>query len=536
MKKFLRDNLALILILILGGFLIFWGSVPPSLNWDEASLGYNAYSILKTGRDEWGRVMPLSFEAFGDYKLPGYIYTLVHFEAIFGLHPWVVRLPSQLAGLISIGLLYLIIWKMTKNKRWAVAAGLLLAISPWHSLVSRVALEANLALSFFLAALYFGILGFKKRRFWLFASVLLGLSLFTYNSARLFIPLFLISAVIIYWKKIIQLKRSLVLPGLILLPFFLGAVYLAVFVDSSSRYYWISIVDQGAINYLNESRAQSQWPEAVTKLVFNRFTYFGFKAGGNYLSYFSPQYLFFSGGSNYQFSTPGYGELYLIEFPFLIFGLFQLLKKRYRFGILLAWFLIAPISASITREAPHVLRSLFFLAVLPIISGLGLLSLIDLFKRNTYRKIAVGFVSLFFLLSAGLYFYNYFKVYPVKYSQSFQYGMKQVVEYVNTHPGKVIYISKHSGEPHIFYLFFSQYDPARYQNNPTLIRYAKSNWRWVDRIDNIYFVNDWEVKNKLKNQVGVILITSPGNYPNGWKVQESIYYLDGTKAFDVVSA
>jgi len=51
---------------------------PPSLYWDEASLGYNAYSILKTAHDEHGRFLPLTnFAAFGDYKPPGYIYAAV---------------------------------------------------------------------------------------------------------------------------------------------------------------------------------------------------------------------------------------------------------------------------------------------------------------------------------------------------------------------------------------------------------------------------------------------------------------------------
>jgi hypothetical protein len=93
--------------------------------------------------------------------------------------------------------------------------------------------------------------------------------------------------------------------------------------------------------------------------------------------------------------------------------------------------------------------------------------------------------------------------------------------------------SQRYGEPHIFYLFYTQYDPAKYQNNPTLVRYAQSNWRWVDHLDNVYFINDWEMKEKLKDQHGYV-ISTPGNYPGIPPVLKKVDFLDGKGAFDVV--
>ena len=93
----------LIVIIILAAILRFWklGENPPALYWDEASLGYNAYSILKTARDEHGEFMPLSrFIAFGDYKPSGYIYASVPFIALFGLNEFSIRFASALAGTI----------------------------------------------------------------------------------------------------------------------------------------------------------------------------------------------------------------------------------------------------------------------------------------------------------------------------------------------------------------------------------------------------------------------------------------------------
>ena len=133
----------------------FFGVVPPALNWDEASLGYNAFSILKTGHDEWGRFMPLTFEAFGDYKLPVYIYSAVPFVGILGLNEWAVRLPSMLAGVLSVLLIYWIILIESRNQTWAVTSALLLAVSPWATFLSRIALEANLAFCLFLIGIFF---------------------------------------------------------------------------------------------------------------------------------------------------------------------------------------------------------------------------------------------------------------------------------------------------------------------------------------------------------------------------------------------
>src|SRR3990172_9037297 len=101
----------LLLIIVLGaGLRLFWlDKSPPSLNWDEAALGYNAYSLLKTGKDEYGFKLPVTFRSFDDYKPPLYPYVTVPFIALFGLNEYSVRLPSALAGIFSIIAIYLVV-------------------------------------------------------------------------------------------------------------------------------------------------------------------------------------------------------------------------------------------------------------------------------------------------------------------------------------------------------------------------------------------------------------------------------------------
>src|SRR3989338_286967 len=120
----MKPKLIIILILLLAAFLRFYkiDQVPPSLSWDEVSIGYNAYSILKTGKDEWGEAYPLAFKSFGEYKYPIHIYASVASIYFFGLNEFALRFPSALFGVINIFLLFLIAFKLFKNQFIALIA------------------------------------------------------------------------------------------------------------------------------------------------------------------------------------------------------------------------------------------------------------------------------------------------------------------------------------------------------------------------------------------------------------------------------
>lgn len=541
-----KYTLAIIFLFFIGLGLrfIFLTQVPPSINWDEASLGVNAYSILKTGKDEWGKVLPVTFEAFGDYKLPGYIYTLVPFVAALGLNDLSVRLPSVLFGSLSIIFLYLGVLELTRDKKWALLSAGLLTISPWHFFLSRIALEANLAFSFFLIGLYFLIIGLRKKTMFLLGSLFFGFSIFTYNSARIFVPLFLLGFIILFWKQI-KLTKTSIAAGIIFGFFLALGFYLAVFQDSSARYYWVRILDDGAINFLEQARNRSAFNPLFTNLIYNRITYFIYNFGLNYLKHLSIQFLAISGGNNYQFSVQNMGLIYLAELPFLFFGFYKLslrclhlkLLKQKIGWIFLGWLLIAPIPSALTREAPQALRSIFMLGSIQVITAFGLIQIFSIIaKRKFLKNFSLAIVGFLIALNAFYYFKIYFKDYPVKYSEAWQYGYKQTVDKVLENYDKYpkIYFTKKYGEPHIFYLFFSKYDPKKYQENSELVRYAKSNWRWVDRLDKIYFVNDWEMKKTLENEKEALVVSTPGNYPERAEKLETIYFLDRSKAFEIV--
>ncbi|MBI3342280.1 phospholipid carrier-dependent glycosyltransferase, partial [Candidatus Curtissbacteria bacterium] len=126
----LKDiKIYLLIVVLLGAVLRFYqlGSNPPGLNWDEAAIGYNAFSILHTGRDEYGKLLPLAFRSFDDYKPPLYIYLTVPSVFAFGLTNLAVRFPSVLFGVLTVPFTYLLVSTMLKNKKIALLSSLFLA-------------------------------------------------------------------------------------------------------------------------------------------------------------------------------------------------------------------------------------------------------------------------------------------------------------------------------------------------------------------------------------------------------------------------
>src|SRR6266705_1449855 len=148
----------LIGIIMLAAILRFWqlGHVPVSPDWDEVALGYDAYSIIHTGRDEFGKFLPVVLRSFDDYKPALYTYLTIPFVYVFGLSVFAVRVPSAIFGVLAVLATYFLAKELFRNHSIALIAALLMAISPWSLQFSRVGFEANVgdALNVF-AALFF---------------------------------------------------------------------------------------------------------------------------------------------------------------------------------------------------------------------------------------------------------------------------------------------------------------------------------------------------------------------------------------------
>ena len=518
---------------------------PPSLNWDEVSHGYNAYSILITGKDEWGVFLPWSnIRAYGDYPLPVYTYLTIPWIALFGLNEFAIRVTSAIFGSLLTFSTYFLSKKILKSEIFGLIGAFLMALSPWSLMLSRQVTQSIPAISLASFGLLFFLKGIGGKKRWIITgSILMGLSAYAYHNTRILVPVLFLILIILFRKFFLQNKKILVATLIIGAVFFLPLVFVLTSKEGTARSAWVGILDSGAINYLNDSRGKSNLPEVVAKFIYNKPVYFGFKAVSNYLGYFNPIYLGFEGGSQYQLSLPHFGLIYPVELPFFYVGLIYLIwrfRKADNFNkFILIWLILAPIPAAVTRDAYHVGKSSTMLPVLTIVTLIGLSLTINYLKKNLTNL--VTFVWLLFFLGVGITFViyqiNYYVDYPRDYSFSWQYGYRQVVEYVNketSHYNKVVFTKKY-GEPHEYFLFYSKYNSELYRNDPKLIRYEKTNWFWVDGFSKYVFMNEWEIKEKLKNETDVLLVTDPGNYPNGAKVLKRINFLNGQTAFEIVS-
>lgn len=544
MKKLLYILLGLIIVLAF--FLRFYKvtEIPPSLNWDEVSIGYNAYSILKTGRDEWNQLLPLHFKAYGEYKLPVQIYASVPGIAIFGLNELGVRITPVLYGTLTVLVAFFLGSLIFKSPWVGLIASFLLAISPWHIHLTRASFEASFATFWIALSILFLIKGFEKSKYFYISAVTFAIAIYTYNSARAFVPIFLSVIFLSYFKEIRKnLSKAfiafaifviLLLP---LLPFVLNG-------EANARYKLVSITDDpGLIPRINENRGNSDLPNPLPRLIHNKVTYISFYFVRNYISHFSPIYLFISGAPHKQHHVQGIGQLYLFEAPFLIIGLFLLFKQRHKYRfLLLSWILIAFIPVSITNDSiPHALRTVIVLPSYQLITAFGLFSVLQKLRQSQTLLTFVSIVLMFVVLSSvGYYLYRYYFIYPQDYSKDWQYGYQQALDFVNKEAGKYnqIVFTRHYGEPHMFTLFFLNYDPYKFQNDPNLDRFETFDWVRVLKFNNFYFPDLGDKGTQysdIKNgEIKQLFIGKEGDFPPEIPRLKVIKFLDGKTAFEIV--
>ncbi len=526
-------------------------SNPPSLNWDEISHGYNAFSILKTGADEWGFKFPLIFRAFGDFKLPVYIYLTAIPVYFLGLTTTAIRLVSVLAGTLAVPGIYLLSKELfPKRKSLPLLSALLLSISPWHFFISRPALEANLSLTLIIFGFFCLLKALKTPKYYLPSSILLGLSLHTYNTARVFVPLLLLLFLIIYRPKP-KLNLTHILPSLILFLSIFLVGYQIYSGTGTARYSKLAILSDNAVYQLGESRLNSPLPPVLAKLRHNRPVYFLTESFKNYLSYFSPQFIYQVQGAQSQFAIPGKNLFTLpVNILSLLGATYLIFKNRSKSTyFLLSWLIVSPVAAALTASPPQALRPNPLIPVTIILASLGFFLILKLFKKYNWAKVAVS-ASLILSCLVGYirYLDTYYSTYQENYSTSWQYGYQEAIEYIEETRqdyDRVIF-TKYYGEPHIFYAFFTSLNPQVLQSDQTSLRFNQSDWFWTDRIENTYFVNDWEIPKALGDTLPLesggevplknsLLVVSPKSLPTNVKILKTINFLDSTPAFYIIT-
>ena len=484
---------------------LFLADFPSGFSGDEAQQGYSAYSIFQTGRDEWGEVLPLNPRGFGDFKPPVYTYLTIPSVAILGLNKESVRLPAAILGISTVVLTYFLTKRLFDDKKIALLSMLFLAISPWHIQLSRTAFEAGAGVFFFSLGLYFFLRGINKNTNLVLSSLFLGLTLYTYHSFRLFVLLFIFSLTLFYFRSIPKVKYSLIL----LIIFFLPVVF--NFKASLSRASDVGITSQTEIKGYFERKGVSPLPYSLDRVLDNKVLFVASSALDNYLSYFSPSFFFTGNRSDGSYlNFPRFGLLYPLEITFWLVAIYFIVFRKIRnYKLLIMWFLLAAVPASLAQGAMNAHRVTTFLPLTAIISAIGASKLINLLSSKLSAQKKPIHLLFYGLLTLGFIFFLHF--YIVKLSQrpllslraDYEPIFRKIME-VEKNYDEVI-ITKEFTEPQIFVAFYGLMDPVEFQkSSPDWLRYEKHGKLYIDQLESwnlgkyLFEGIDWDKKDQIR--------------------------------------
>lgn len=469
---------ALLCFFILIIFLRLWqlDRIPPGLNRDEASIGYTAWSILKTGQDEYGHFLPLSIKSFGDWKLPMSVYLTIPFTAAFGLTNWSTRLPFAFAGIITLFLFYFLVKEIFINNKkghlYALLSLIFLSALPWHFHFSRYGHEGTIGLLFLTGAVFFLLKGLKKPWLLLLAALLGGLTLYSYYTYFIFTPVFSLGLIFIYLAQLKNHKTPALI-SLFLFILLLGIIFKATLTGTKTK---------SSISFLNDPviiHSQIEIPRAkmdhslLARIIYNRPVVFSRLFLTKYFATFLPSFLIIKGGDHPLHNFPGMANIFWFQYPFFLIGLFFLLKKRDKVSSLLFWwFLITPLGSSLTKDAPNSGRVSPMIIPLVITISVGLVESYY-FVKNRKQKIAFSILMMMvFGLSLVSLYQKYFIDFPYLRAQNWGGGYQKLVSFLNISENreKKVVMQRPNYSPYIYFLFYSRYDPEAYQQEA--IRYS----------------------------------------------------------------
>ncbi len=556
------NRILLAIVILLGLGLRTWrlSQLPAGFTADEASHGYDAYSLLLTGKDQWGQPWPVAFRSFGDFKLPVYTYLDLPFIALGGLNEFMVRLPGALIGTLAILATYLFVNELFKEKNQlsktsiSLFAALLLAVSPWHLQLSRGAVEANLTSFFAPLALWAWLKGLQFARNWklprrgpfgetaskrplwgkfnywfIFTAILLGINLYTYHAARAFTLLLIPLLTFVTWKQINVFLPQLITKNLFpILTFivFLVPMGISLLSGGSSRGLDVAVfnpTDQWlSLSNLRHEVVLSGLPDSLARLTTNKLTYTVKEFSSNYFTYLSPYFLFIQGPGEATYGMlPGRGVLYWFELPLIFIALIYAIRRpSFPSNLLLVLIILAPIPAALSKG--HGLaanRATPMLPFIHVLSAYGLAILIN--KLHNYNKLIKNF-SYLFLSSLILLFLCFFlKDYlihaPKIQAQAMSYGWKQAVPLINQlqdHYDHII-VSRKFNQPHIFLMFYTPIPPQHIQQlSSQWLAYEKQGLNFVDQqgqyqLDKFTFL---EIQTEHLHQPNTLIIARPADF------------------------
>lgn len=477
----LKKPLVIIGVLVLIGLSLRvykLGEVPGGFHEDEAHIGYNAYSLLKTAKDKNNVFLPLAIDQFGDFRPAGLHYLTVPSVAIFGLNEFATRLPVAVFGALSIIVIYFLTLEIFQKQSVALLTAGLLTFNPWSIIASRSTSESIVGLFFVMwGAIYIvRLLRNWKLRYLIYSTILFCISFLFYHAPRYFVPFLLAYFLFVVLRAKQIKKRAKVAFGVSIIVVLLFLGFLFKFAGGSGRTAEVSIFDNPATKILQWTQVHEDGGGNVfiTRFFHNAVTNYSYTALSNYLEHFSPDFLFLKGGLPPRYKVPWSGNFYPIDGLFFLVGfafvISEFLKKRdHHVWILLIpviWLLLGPIPAAFTFEdIPHFQRSIMMMSGFLMLIGFGIVVLYNAFSSRRWRIVLFTVLGAVYVYSILLFNHNYFVHSLVHEPWYRNEGQKDLVMAADTYAkqGLHVVMTTQNANKLIFYLFYNKVDPAYYQ-------------------------------------------------------------------------
>ena len=475
MKLKVLSFLILILIVIFSSYLRLANleSNPNGLYVDEASTGYNAWSILLTGKDEYGKEFPIFFRFLGSYTPPLYTYLTAGVIQIFGFNIASIRLTSALSGILLILTFFLLMKSLDIYKSWLspIFGTFLLAISPWSIFYSRIGYEINLAFFVYTIGVLFLWLSIKNSVWFIAGVSFLALSTYIYHAERLLAPLTLIIFTILF-KNVILIKEN---KKVLILALILGLIILTPQLSVLST---AASFTRGSGLFYTEAISRKADEMGFLLAFFQEFF-------SQYFAYLSPRNLFFQPDSDLQRSLPELSTFYPWLTPFYLTGIYFLVKlKSNAKKFILMLLLLTPIPASLTGDPFSTQRALPLLLPVTLSLAIGLDKFIAIKSR-----IFSGLVLIMCLFSLLYLYRSYAVLFPNERAKDWGYGFKQLAKEIEKRPNEQFIIDSSRMKPaYIELAYFMKYPPDKFQKEIDL-----------DIKDNYYTNTVWDNNYKFNN-------------------------------------
>lgn len=539
----MKIKIFLAFVVIIAFVLRFYqlGVNPPSLTWDEAAWGYNAYALGIDGRDEFGRFLPHDYlESFGDFKPPMYAYLAILPVKIFGLTPFATRFPSALFGVLTVFVTYFLVKQLfpkSPRKEWyGLAASFILAISPWHIMLSRAAFEANVSTFYIVTGVWLFLYSMQYNRWFLsLAAASFVASIYTFNSARVVAPLLVIFLGLVFIKKLWQNKIATVLAVVVGICLVLPTLGFLLSPDAKIRYQEVNIFSDTTLVSTTNQEVANDGNASWSKIIHNWRIAFAGDFLQHYFDNLSPNFLFVHGDGNPKFSIQDVGQMYLWDIPFFFAGILFLFKRREgNWWIIPLWLLLGITAAATARETPHALRTEASLPMFQILSAYGLVQIFNfqfsIFNFRIQKRVLLGVIFALLFVNVLYFQHDYYTHYPTTYSGEWQYGYAQSIPYVASQYNKYdwIQVSDSLGRPYIYYLFFTKMDPVFFRQTAKISR-DQFGFVSIDQFGKYHFIKS----TKDQKPANTLYIDNPHEVPANAHVLKTYTLLNGKPVFTI---